>query len=127
MIPDDGREPEHLLCNGPDAQIRVTVRRPPVLRDTPARRVVDKLYRPSDLGEDLDIRLGGHVWVGPSMNGDIILVRLEGGFELLRIQENVGADEEVRHMFRVASEELIQLIGRLDARRISYCLSNAFP
>lgn len=107
MIPDDGREPEHLLCNSPDAHITVAVRRPPVFRDAPARRVVDELYRPSDLGEYLDVRLGGHVWVSPSVNGDIILVRLEGGFELLGIQENVGANEEVRHMFRVASKELI--------------------
>jgi hypothetical protein len=44
------------------------------------------------------------------VNGDIILVYLEGGFELVRIQENVGADEEMRYMFRVVGEELIQLI-----------------
>lgn len=110
MIPDDGREPEHLLCNSTDAHIGVTVRWPPVLRDTPARRVVDKLYRPSDLSDHLEVRLGGHVWVSPSVNGDIILVRLECSFELVGIQENVGANEEVRHMFRVTSEELIQLI-----------------
>ena len=47
------------------------------------------------LAHYLKVIESSHIWVSPSMNGDIVIA-LESELKLIRITYNVGADHEVR-------------------------------
>ena len=57
-----------------------------------------------------------HIWVGPGVDRDIILV-LEGDVEFLPILDDIDTDVEVGCSDLILEKECIQLIGRLEQSR----------
>lgn len=53
----------------------------------------------------------------PSVNGNVVLIDIERGLELLRVLEDVLTDKEVGRMFVILCEEVVQNIRRLQDNR----------
>lgn len=47
------------------------------------------------------------------MNGEVVLI-VDRGLKLLRVQENVLTDEKVGRMFVILDEEVVQSVGSLN-------------
>jgi hypothetical protein len=112
MVPDDSGHTKYFLGNRVHSKIRVAVWRAPITGKPPPGRVVDELERPTQLGNDVGIRQCGHVWMGPSMHSDIILI-LEGSIEFLPITDDIHPNVEVGRLDLILLKESVESIGRL--------------
>ena len=113
LVPEDGGEPEDLLCDCADARVNVSVRRAPEARELPIRRVVDNLHCPPELGEKLFVGERGHVRVSPGVHGDVVIEVVDGGEESLSVIKNVDTDHKVSCFLLLLGKIGVKLWGCL--------------
>ena len=107
LVPDDRLQAKDVPSDRDDAVVSIAVWRTPVFWKSAASRVVDELHRPTQLTENHLIAQGGHVWVRPCVNGDVIPVSLVRHGELIRICQDIHTDHEVRRADVVFFQERI--------------------
>jgi hypothetical protein len=106
LVPDNRSEPKDLLCNCTNAKVHITIRWSPEFRQVTTRRVVDDLHRPTELSEELFVRLRRHVGMGISVHGDVA-THVESFKEIGRSLEDGKSDHEVGRFLVVGLEELV--------------------
>ena len=113
MVPKNGRQTKYLLSDGANARIYITIRGTPITGKPSLGRVVDHLKCPTELSNNVGILQCGHIWMCPSMDGNIILVCLESNIELLPIIDDMPSDEKVSRPDSVLLKKCVEVIGWL--------------
>lgn len=113
LIPHDRLHAKDRLSDGDDAVIGVTVWGTPILWKTTTGGVVDELHGPPKLAEHVFVAQGGHVRMGPCVDGDVVpVVRVRHG-ELVRVLQNIDTDEKMGRSDVVLLQERVQLVRAL--------------
>ena len=107
-IPNHGCETEHLRGDGTNSVVGVTIRRPPVARNTPPSGIMNDLQRPTNLSNDLFVGEGCHVRVRPGVYTNVVLELLECPKEKLRVVADVGANHKVADLLVLLLEEVVE-------------------
>lgn len=94
-VPDDTLESKHFLGNHSNTVVSVSVRRSPKVGNSAAISIIDDLHRPTQLGNDLLVRLGRHMRMRPSVDGDLVVHR-DGSLEKSKVGFDVATDHVVR-------------------------------
>jgi hypothetical protein len=113
MIPNDSRQTEYLFSDGGHPHVNVAIRRAPKPSKPASSRIIDHLERPTKLSYDIGIGQCGHMRVSPGMDGDIILIGLEGGIEFLPVLDDIYTDEKVRCLDLILLKKGVESIGWL--------------
>jgi hypothetical protein len=108
----------HLVSNSIDPIIRIPVRRSPIPRHPPTRRIPDNFHSHTQLRHDLLIRQSGHHRVRPGMDGDIVTC-IEDFEEEIGSLEDVLADHKVGGCDILGLEEGYEVVRALVKNKTS--------
>ena len=107
-VPNYRCEAEYFRGDGANSVVGVSIRRPPVARNTSPSRVVNDLQCPANLSNDLFVGEGCHVRVGPCVDTNVVFELLECAKENLWVVADVGANHKVADFLVLLFEEVVE-------------------